>query len=188
MKTIDKILRFWRVKVALREAPKNIRTIFDIGCDDGYLLKRFIGTGIRLDGCDPRLTIGSVDIDSHLSKGFFPNAIDCSHNNGDYDAIFALAVFEHFSEVDIHKSASTIEKMLSKNGRLIITVPDKFVDKILSLLYFFRLIDGQALEEHHGFDPESLIIIFSEKLFLKKRKKFQFGLNNVFVFEKFYES
>lgn len=184
MKAIDKILRFWRVDVALREAPKNLRAIFDIGCDDGYLLKKFSGAGIRLDGCDPRLEIGPVDVNSHLLKGSFPNVADCSIDNIGYDAIFALAVFEHFSEVDIHKSASIIANMLSENGRLIITVPNKFVDKILNILHFLRLIDGQALEEHHGFDPESLTILFSKKLQLRKKYKFQLGLNNVFVFEK----
>ena len=184
MKAIDKILRFWRVEVARREAPKNLRAIFDIGCDDGYLLKKFAGAGIRLDGCDPRLEIGPVDVDSHLSKGSFPNVTDYPVDNIGYDAIFALAVFEHFSELDIHKSVSIIANMLSEKGLLIITVPDQFVDKILNVLLFFRLIDGQALEEHHEFDPNSLIILFSKKLHLRKKYKFQFGLNNVFVFEK----
>ena len=48
-----------------------------------------------------------------------------------YDIVFALAVFEHFSQNDLKQSASVISKMLTKNGRLIITVPESKVDNIL---------------------------------------------------------
>lgn len=184
MKLIDKALRYWRVEIGLREAPDNIRAVFDIGCDDGYLLKKFADNDIRRDGCDPRLTMGSVGPNFRVLKGFFPSVIEDIHSDGCYDAVFAFAVFEHFTEADLRTSASVIAKMLSANGRLIITVPHPFVDKILDLLSLLRLIDGQALEEHHGFDPESLINYFSETLKLTKRKTFQFGLNNIFVFEK----
>ena len=188
MKTIDKILRYWRVKVALREAPKEMNAIFDIGCDDGYLLMHLNLEGVRLDGCDPRLTISSINPDSHLTKGNFPSAIEKSAAWGTYDAIFALAVFEHFSEADLQKSASVIAKMLSSSGRLIVTVPHPLVDRILGLLLFLRLIDGQALEEHHGFNPESLMKCLSMTLRITRNEKFQFGLNNVFVFERSYPS
>jgi len=74
--------------------------------------------------------------------------------------------------------------MLSDNGQLIVTVPHPFVDKILEGLMLLKLIDGQALEEHHGFDPKSLVTLLAKHLQLKSRKTFQFGLNNLFVFEK----
>ena len=74
--------------------------------------------------------------------------------------------------------------MLKDDGRLIVTVPHPFVDNILDILMALRLIDGQALEEHHGFDPDSLVDVLSKGLVLKNRRKFQLGLNNVFIFEK----
>jgi 2-polyprenyl-3-methyl-5-hydroxy-6-metoxy-1,4-benzoquinol methylase len=184
MKIIDKILRWWRVSVALEAMPAKVSAVFDIGCDDGYLLKRINGLNVRLDGCDPRLVIEAVSSNSRLFRGFFPSQFSKSDSLGRYDAIFALAVFEHFTEDDLTLSSQKISELLADNGRLIVTVPNPFVDKILDVLMFFKLIDGQALEEHHGFDPESLIDVLSRHLKLKSRKSFQLGLNNLFVFEK----
>jgi 2-polyprenyl-3-methyl-5-hydroxy-6-metoxy-1,4-benzoquinol methylase len=184
MKRLDKFIRFWRVRVALNNTPKSMVNVFDIGCDDGYLLRGLIPITKRQDGVDPRLNIGPVSHNSELKKGFFPSVIQDHQMQGSYDAIFALAVFEHFSEEDIRQSATVIARMLSPVGRLIITVPHPFVDKILDALIFLHLIEGQALEEHHGFDPEALLAYFSDSLRLVKRERFQFGLNNIFVFER----
>lgn len=81
-------------------------------------------------------------------------------------------------------SAEVIAKMLKDDGHLIVTVPDPKVDIILKLLVKLRLIVGQALDEHHGFEPNSLNEIFSKHLVLVKRQHFQFGLNNLFLFKK----
>ena len=184
MKPLDKFFRFWRVSVALSNIPKSMVNIFDIGCDDGYLLRKLSPITKRQDGVDPRLHVDPVSPNSELTKGFFPSAIEDHQMQGSYDAIFALAVFEHFSENDVRQSASVISRMLSPDGRLIITVPHPFVDNILDILIFLHLIEGQALDEHHGFDPERLLSYFSDSLKLVKHERFQFGLNNVFVFER----
>lgn len=183
MKLIDKIIRNWRVSVALNHSPSEMNSVLDIGCDDGFLLKRFKQSVARKDGVDPRLNPNIIVSGAKLRKGYFPNCVEEHQMLGPYDAIFALAVFEHFSEEDIKSSAKVIPKILGPNGRLIITVPHPFVDRILDLLMFLRLIDGQATEEHHGFDPDDLVDYFSASLKLIKRQKFQLGLNNVFVFE-----
>jgi 2-polyprenyl-3-methyl-5-hydroxy-6-metoxy-1,4-benzoquinol methylase len=185
VKMLDKFIRYWRARVALKNRPKVMENVFDIGCDDGYLLHKISAVTKRQDGVDPRLKENLISATSEMKKGFFPSAIEEHQMQGAYDAIFALAVFEHFSENDIQQAASVISRMLSPQGRLILTVPHPFVDKILDVLFFFRLIEGQALEEHHGFDPEALLTYFSKSLCLVKRKSFQFGLNNVFVFERF---
>lgn len=184
MKILDKFIRNWRVKVALKNRPKVMLNVFDIGCADGFLLKKLSHLTKRQDGVDPRLIANSVGPKSELKKGFFPSAVEEHQMKGDYDAIFALAVFEHFSEKDIERSATVIAKMLSPAGRLILTVPHPCVDNILDILHFLRLIDGQALEEHHRFAPETLINYFSNSLRLVKRERFQLGLNNVFIFER----
>jgi 2-polyprenyl-3-methyl-5-hydroxy-6-metoxy-1,4-benzoquinol methylase len=185
VKLLDKFIRYWRVSVALNNRPILMGNVFDIGCHDGYLLRKLSHITERQDGVDPRLSANSISPTSEIKKGFFPSVIEDYQMRGAYDAIFALAVFEHFSEKDIQQSAIVISRMLSPEGRLIITVPHPFVDKILDVLIFLHLIEGQALEEHHGFDPEALLGYFSDSLRLVKRERFQFGLNNVFVFERF---
>ena len=159
-----------------------MENVFDIGCDDGYLLQKLSHITKRQDGVDPRLNADSISPKSEMKKGFFPSVIEHYQMQGIYDVIFALAVFEHFTEKDIRQSATVISRMLSPEGRLIITMPHHFVDKILDVLLFLHIIDGQALAEHHGFEAAALIGYFSESLRLVKRKRFQFGLNNIFIF------
>jgi 2-polyprenyl-3-methyl-5-hydroxy-6-metoxy-1,4-benzoquinol methylase len=184
VKLLDNLIRYWRVRVALRYVSSNFKSAFDIGCDDGYLLDKLPDSVILKEGIDPRLEADDISNNRKLIKGFFPEAIKDYQLKGGYDAIFGLAVFEHFSEDALEASASTIKEMLTKNGRLIVTVPHPFVDHILDILLLFKLIDGQATEEHHGFDPDDLIKYFSSTLKLVKHEKFQFGLNNIFVFER----
>ncbi len=183
MKPIDKLLRYWRVTVAIKNIPEDIKAVYDIGCDDGYLLRKFKDKSIQKDGIDPLLSIESIDENSVLNKGYFPQDVSNYQKKGQYDAIFSLAVFEHLNEKDLEIASLTISNMLSENGRLIVTVPHHFVDKILNILQFLRLVDGISLEEHHGFVPTELPIHFSKHLHLVSHKRFQFGLNNIFIFE-----
>lgn len=184
MKAMDKILRRWRINVALREAPAPLRAAFDIGCDDGFLLSRLGPETVRRDGCDPLLGSAPITPGLRLIKGHFPDALDGSFQDSSYNAIFALAVLEHFSEEHLRKSSAVLADMLAHDGKLIATVPHPFVDTILHVLKFLGLLYGTDLEHHHGFDPDQLAEFFSEDLTLLKRKKFQLGLNNCFVFVK----
>ena len=48
-----------------------------------------------------------------------------------------------------------------------------------------NLADGMSLDEHHGFDPSTTAYIFDHHGFaLEYRRKFQIGLNHLFVFRK----
>ena len=76
-------------------------------------------------------------------------------------------------------------KYLVPGGKLIITVPSPQVDQILEILLKLKLIEGMSLEEHYGYKPEDTEHIFAAPLFkMVKKEKFQFGLNNLFVFER----
>lgn len=184
MKALDKILRRWRMAVAMREAPVPLRAAFDIGCHDGFLLGGLGPETVRRDGCDPELACASTTDAQRLVPGHFPDALDDSFLDGSYDAIFALAVLEHLSEEQLRNSAATLARMLAPGGRFIATVPHPFVDKIIHVLIALRLLEGTDFEHHHGFDPELLAGYFAKDLTLLKRKTFQLGLNNCFVFVK----
>lgn len=68
---------------------------------------------------------------------------------------------------------------------MVITVPAKSVDHILTLLRALRLIDGMSLEEHFGFEVAETPAVFSPPRFrLRHHGRFQLGLNHLFVFEK----
>jgi hypothetical protein len=185
LKPLDKALRRWRSTIALRETPPGVRSAFDIGCADGYLLARIPGDLVRRDGCDPLAPTSTPPIRGRILTGTFPDVFSRpgSYESGSYDAIYALAVFEHFDAVDLRRSSQVIADMLSDRGRLIATVPHPFVDKILHVLMNLHLIDGQAVHEHHGFDPRSLEAELPD-LHLVRRRRFQLGLNYLLVFER----
>jgi hypothetical protein len=64
-------------------------------------------------------------------------------------------------------------------------VPTQAVDRWVDVLVRFRLADGMSLEQHHGFDPGVLPGEFARHQFsLLVWKRFQLGLNNLFVFER----
>jgi len=94
-------------------------------------------------------------------------------------------VLEHFPAAAYLDLASGCARFLKPGGHLVITVPSSLVDRILEVLKFLRLIDGMSLEEHHGFDAGQTPAIFPAADFrLIRRKRFQLGLNNLFVFQR----
>lgn len=182
MKRLDKLIRAWRTHTAIKHIPPNTHSVFDIGCGDGYLLTKI--SAEQRHGCDPLLKENLCQDGCELLKDSFPKIIISKKNVAHYDAVFALAVFEHMAIEKIEESASVIKSMLTQNGRLIVTIPQPFVDHILLVLLKLRLIEGQALDEHYGADPNEIVKAISIHLTLTKRKRFQFGLNNIFIFEK----
>lgn len=154
----------------------------DIGCGDAYLLTR-IHAGQRT-GLDPGIARTRMENGVRLAPGRFPDDLAAIAPDARFDAIFALAVFEHLTEADFAQARNRLPDLLQKHGRLIVTVPHPLVDGILDLLMRLRLIDGQAVHEHHGFEPARMLGLGSDRLRLLCRRRFQFGLNNLFVFER----
>ncbi len=181
MKRIDRLLQRWRIRQAMRWLPQNSRLI-DIGAYHGETFKTL---GKRLSegfGIEPLLE-SRIETPSYvIEPGYFP-AVRPAHGN--WDAITMLAVLEHIPDQEQANIAEACYELLRPEGRVIITVPAHAVDHILSVLKFFRLIDGMSLEEHHGFAPTDTLGIFASPRFsLVQHSKFQLGLNHIFVFEK----
>lgn len=152
--------------------------VLDIGCADGALFRQHApATGI---GIDPDLE-KPVDNGRYiLVKGNFPEDI----NPGDrFDLITLLAVVEHIPEEILPKLAQDCRERLKPGGKILITVPDPMVDSILAVLVRLRLADGMSLEQHHGFDVRKVPVFFGQAgLTLLRHRRFQLGLNNLYVF------
>lgn len=182
MKFLDRFLRDWRI----RKSIPYIRAhdcVLDLGCYDASLLKKLKTKPIAHSiGMDLLLAEISRNDDYSLYPGKFPDDLPL---NITFDIITLLAVLEHIPSEEQLQLRDNCYKYLNKKGRIIITVPSPFVDQILWVLTKLRLIDGMSVEEHYGFKVEDVPLIFSSKQFkLIKHKKFQLGLNNLFVFEK----
>ena len=180
MKFTDRILQRWRIAQAGRFIAPGSQ-ILDIGSADGALFRQ-LGVRKRCLGIDPTLKSNICVDDVTMVAGFFPKDMPAVEP---FDVITMLAVLEHFPSSAYESLQAGCTQFLRPGGRLIITVPAAAVDQILAVLSFLRLIDGMALEEHHGYQVEQTTAVFPPKTFrLLCRKKFQLGLNNLFVFER----
>lgn len=181
MKKLDIILQNTRI----RKAAKFIRQgdeVLDIGSVDGVMFEKLRHVIKGGTGIDPTLEQEIKTDVYHLIPGYFPDVVPQGKT---FDAITMLAVLEH---IPLDKQQALVEncwKYLNKNGRVIITVPSPAVDYVLSVLLFFKLVDGMALEEHYGFEAKDTDKLFVGKYFkMIHHSTFQLGLNHLFVFEK----
>lgn len=180
MKLLDKLLQRWRIKKAAAYIPEGA-AVLDIGSSDGALFQQLGKKISHGTGIDPDLEADRSGENFRLIKGFFPQALGQQRT---FDVITMLAVLEHIPPAEQKLLAEHCASCLKPGGLLLITVPSHMVDRILAFLRFLRLIDGMSLEQHYGFRPSDTIAVFSPYLRLEKRKYFQLGLNNLFVFRK----
>ena len=180
MKALDRYLR----DVRIRKAGKFVQqgdVVVDVGCADGTMFERWRGVIEYGHGVDPILEGSEQHPGYTLHGGLFPQALPPVQCN----LITMLAVLEHIPPVEQEKLAASCHELLEPGGRIVITVPSPRVDDILELLGKLRLIDGMSVEEHYGFDPTRVPEIFPAPGFrLLTSKRFQLGLNNLFVFER----
>lgn len=179
MRKLDFILRNWRIDKAIAYIRPGDR-LLDVGCLDGYLIDRVrdrISEAVGLDPLAKPLDQGRVRILNDL----FPSSERL--NAGEFDCVTMLAVLEHMP--DPSAVARECSRVLKPGGRLVLTVPSPRVDAILWLLQRLRLADGMSAEQHHGFDVAQTVGLFERAgLELVTQRRFQLGLNNLFVFAK----
>ena len=177
------MLQRWRIAVAAPWIPDGAR-VLDVGCADGALftvLRGKIGGGV---GLDPNAPLSAVHDGVRYIRGTFP--ADAPTDPADrFDAITMLAVIEHLPEASHPAVADAAARLLREGGRLIATVPEPAVDRIVQLLQRLGLAEGMELHEHHGFEAARTRAIFEPAGFrLLRHRRFQLGLNNLFVFER----
>ena len=181
MKALDRLLQRWRIAKAGPYIDDGAR-VLDVGCADGALFRQFggrIGEGV---GIDDDLDSNVKTAKTELIRGVFPESL---RDQPPFDVITMMAVLEHVPTERQDLVAQGCYDYLKPGGFLVITTPSPAVDYLLDALKFLRLIDGMSLEEHYGFEPSETLNIFGRRGFRCVRaKKFQLGLNNLFVFQR----
>lgn len=181
MTTLDKLLQKWRASKVAPYLSRQAR-VLDIGCGDGSLFRQFTGRFREGIGIDPGLRRSVDDGSCRLIAGSFPGAL---RDSRPFDVITLLAVLEHVPPPEQAKLAGDIADRLKNGGHLVVTVPSPLVDPILNALRTLGLVHGMSLEQHYGFRTEQTPHIFGSKgLRLVRQRRFQLGLNNLFVFQK----
>lgn len=181
MTPLDRLLQRWRISKARPYIRPGAR-VLDIGCADAALFRRY-GDRIREGvGIDPELAEADLAPRWQLIHGQFPDDLSAG---GPFDVITMLAVLEHIPPGQQARVAEHCARLLRPGGHLVITVPSPAVDPILWVLTRLRLLEGIALEQHYGFDAAKTPSLFAGPGLLPVvSKKFQLGLNNLYVFRK----
>ncbi len=179
MRFLDRVLQSWRARMARPWIPAG-GNVLDIGCHQGEFLRGLgdhIGPSV---GYDP-LALPEECANYRLVPELFP--LPSPYPDESFDAVVMLATLEHIR--DKEPFAREFFRILRPGGRVIVTVPSHWVDGIVHTLCKLRLADGMSLDEHHGFDPRTTPDIFGGKGFVLERwRRFQLGLNHLFVFHK----
>ena len=181
MTYFDQLLQSQRIAQARSVLQPGAR-VLDIGSSDGRLFRVVDTLSEGCLGIDPTLKRMVEDGKFKLLPGLFPQDMPAVEP---FDAITMLAVLEHFPVNTYTSLVQGCYHFLKPGGKVIITVPSPRVDKILAILLKLRLVHGMSLEEHHGYEVRNTKEIFSPPQFrLVCHRTFQFGLNNLFVFQK----
>jgi cyclopropane fatty-acyl-phospholipid synthase-like methyltransferase len=180
MRAFDHALQMWRIRMAAPWIPEGSR-VLDIGCADGALFRKLSHRIVAGSGLDPTLTEARELEQFRLLPGVFP----ATSPVGPFDVVTMLAVLEHVPQSEQTALARKCAELLPPRGRVIVTVPQPAVDHLLALLIRLRISDGMSVEEHYGFDPRVTRSLF-EGAGLEQicHRRFQLGLNNLYVFQK----
>ena len=183
MTRLDRSLQRQRIARALPWIEPGAH-VLDVGCADGALFRlagERISSGVGIEptpvGEWPAEWTGRFE----RRVGGFP---DATAEGETYDAIVMLAVVEHIPEPELQQWAGMCARLLRPGGRLILTVPSPAVDTLLHWGIRLRLLAGMDAHHHHGFSPHDVPPIFGSQLTLVRRRSFQIGLNNLFVFRR----
>jgi len=176
------VQRFNRVMPYLHARSR----ILDIGCHDGALFKHvahLVADHAEASvGIDPDIDQPVFQPRYQLLRGSFPDDLPAM---GTFDVITMLGVLEHLLPNQLAGVGTRCVQLLRPGGYFLITVPHPFVDVLLHGLRWLRLVDGVHFEQHHGFDASSVPQLIScHGLSLDRMRRFELGLNYLYVFRK----
>lgn len=179
MRAVDRILQRWRI----REASPYVRhgdRLLDIGCYDAALINEVLPRVTAAVGVDP-LVPARCNGNVTILQGTFPGELPLDPES--FDCITMLALIEHVEDpVALSRACA---RLLKPGGRIVMTVPHPLVDYILHALVWVGASDPADLEGHHGFDLNQIERLFVDAgLRSVAQRRFQLGLNRLFVFEK----
>ena len=172
-----KLVRYFtlRKKRRLIQRFKSSGTILDYGCGTGDFLKECKKGGWKTHGIEPNARARKISI-SKVNQNIY-NSIEQLDKNNHFDIITAWHVIEHVS--DLKKTVKKLRKKLTKEGYLIIAVPN--VDSYDSSFY---------KEAWAAYDIPRHLYHFSSYSFLNLAKSEKLDLVKVFpmTFDSYYVS
>jgi 2-polyprenyl-3-methyl-5-hydroxy-6-metoxy-1,4-benzoquinol methylase len=146
---LDGFLARKRAEKADRLIPDGLRKgrILDIGCGSYPLFlssiefteKYGLDKSIPLDLRPGGINLLNYDIETRS---------DLSFDDGYFDVVTMLAVFEHIEKTKLNSLLKEIYRVLKPGGVYILTTPASWTDPVLRTLAKLKLISSIEIEEH----------------------------------------
>lgn len=146
----------------ISKISKNINSILDVGCGNGWVAKEFLSKGKQVCSLDISVTNPAIAKKLYQNEKHFGVAADSFHlpfKNNSFDCVIASEIIEHVIEPkDFIKELFSVVK---SGGSLIITTPYK--EKIIYYLCIHCNQKTPANAHIHSFDENKLRDIYSGK-------------------------
>lgn len=106
--------------------------------------------------------------------------------NRKVDTIVSLATIEHLEVTDVYEVFTKFHSVLHKDGRLLITTPTPQSKLVLEMMAFLSITDKANIAEHkHYWTMDELDELGQRTgFFMADYEKFQFGFNQLAIFER----
>ncbi len=124
-----------------------------------------------------------INYDFSANRKIFLKQFDLEENNdfpfedNFFSVVVALAVFEHIKPERLLAILKEIKRMLEPGGRLILTTPCGWTDKLLKIMARLKLVSSEEILEHKFLYNRNLIFQSLEKAGFKKIKPILATLN-----------
>lgn len=175
----DRFVAWRRFRAALPHLRPKAR-VCDIGCGlDARFLKYVrdrIGFGV---GIDTQVTT-SVSPTRELIRWDFTRGLPLSSSS--FDHAILLAVLEHIEQP--RTLFTEVFRILAPGGSLIMTWPSGSIDPFLHALHCAGLVSSEMESEQHQARiplPKLLLMLTEAGFSGCRRRRFEFGLNNLLV-------
>ncbi|MDD5222751.1 MAG: class I SAM-dependent methyltransferase [bacterium] len=114
--------------------------ILDAGCGEGVLVEEYHNQGFQIEGLD-------LNYESEIVRR--GSVLEMPYQNGSFDAVLFLDVFEHLGYADQPKALAEIIRVLRPGGRLIVSIPNLAHWNSRFRIACFGTLDRSDTETNH---------------------------------------